>query len=102
MEVWGDKPMRDIVADRFARAYFGRLDVEYPFGLPRTKLEAIEALPADASSDQIDVVIGNGSWTRQWCSACCNSVRRAIIVEGDDTICICAECVDKAASMLRT
>lgn len=100
MEVWGDKPMRDIVAVRYASAYCGRLDFEYPFGLPRAKLEAIQALPADVASDEIDTVMGNGTWTRQWCCACRDHVRRAIIIEGDDLICICLDCIKKAASML--
>lgn len=67
-----------------------------------TKLQALEDTP---DPDQIDVIIGNKSWTRVTCHECDTEISPVIELGQEPnydsyTACICLSCLTKAIKIL--
>lgn len=68
-------------------------------------LKKIINLGKSPSPDDVDKVIGNGSWTRITCTECRNENADSVIHLGEEpdyesmTVYICFDCLDKATSI---
>lgn len=97
---------RDAVARRWYAQYAdGGNWPEYgkPWGRTKRKTyDALMALPQDATADAVDEVIGNKSWTHEFCSSCSEYHRRAIKFGEDYSgATVCEDCLRTALAMLR-
>ena len=70
-------------------------------------LNRLLALPIPADPDEVDRIIGNGSWTRvPTCSQCGNEHASAVVVVGEirdyesSTAILCGDCLSRSLALL--
>ena len=68
-------------------------------------LRALDALGVGATAEEVEQIVGNESWTREWCAVCCRMVTTWARI-GDEpdyessTVYVCDECAPKVARAL--
>ncbi len=72
---------------------------------PDSKMDIYEKLAAldaeTATANDVNQIIGNGSWTRITCEECKNEVSEVVHFGEDyDTFCVCKECLTKAMTSI--
>jgi hypothetical protein len=63
---------------------------------------ALESLGPTPSPDDVDRIIGNGSWTREYCGCCRTQPDRWVVVDasyGENVTVLCEDCVKKMAAL---
>lgn len=97
------------VAERWKEQYYQRKIDEWTetrIGDTERTYKAIVALGNNPIPDEIDKIIGNGSWTRLTCDEC-GEDKEAVIQMGQEpdyeshTACVCWNCLDKIKQLTR-
>jgi len=96
---------RDDVLGRYREVY-GNWSPEHTFYDSKTVggiLATLEALPADASRDQLAAIL-DGSWVDFWCEACDEYVPEAVEIETNSgyTAYLCRDCIGRAAELMES
>ena len=66
--------------------------------------EALSRLGKNPDPDEVDEIIGNGSWTCLECEECENNVEKVAVVTGKQyetpSVYICKDCIEKAMELM--
>lgn len=74
---------------------------------PRTIYRKLCELPKDATAAQVELIIGNRSWTNFYCMECGEEIHQEAVIEfgthifGDDQWHICLKCLKEAVLKLK-
>ena len=67
----------------------------------------LDELGVDPKREDVDRIIGNGSWTQLMCDTCLKDVEtvfqfKSAVMNDGRTVNICPECIEKAQSLLES
>lgn len=93
----------------FAESTKPLFSVRNGFAKPRSKKDIYDDLlaidPDTATAEEVDAIIGNGSWTRLCCDECGKRVDRVVNIGSDEEFpvraaSICLDCIASAHRMV--
>ena len=96
MKLIDQSEMMSTIVDRWKQCYKDIFN-EYPD--KKVIYNRLKNLPDNATSLDIDTVIGNGTWTTMFCDECNN--HRPVVILFTNNFHICIECIEKSLSLVR-